>query len=403
MMARIELRGVIVPSEYDSTWAQGYIDKGIIIPESRFRSQLAQAKPDEPLDVYVNSPGGSVFAANEMVNAVREWRMATKQPVTVTVGAMAASAASVFAIMVADKIRAHKNAKMMFHGAWGGTVGGEGAHEDAADLLGKINADIKTRLVTRYNMQPETVEEWFAEGRAGWLSVDEMTEAGIASEIIEDASDAIEIAKSEIDEIEQHGLGIAALLQNETGEDENDGGETSEHGDAVQSGDDGQADNDGNTAEQGDDGEAESNQSAEHDGDIAGAEDAFTARADELEAARAQAKSEVMEELSAKIEEMQAKLASTELQRRTLQGERDALSDKIKRDEVRHVEQVSKLTEQLGVANARIKRFLDAALTFEPEVKDWNEAMAKSGGDYAKAAKAYPGLLRQYREQNKHK
>ena len=35
-MNRIELRGVIVPSTYDNDWTETYIQKGIIIPESRF-------------------------------------------------------------------------------------------------------------------------------------------------------------------------------------------------------------------------------------------------------------------------------------------------------------------------------------------------------------------------------
>ena len=111
-MSRINLRGVIVPSEYDASWAAGYIEKGIIIPESRFRAMLSAATKSEPLEVYVNSPGGSVFSAGEMVNAVREWKAETKQPVNVILGALTASAASAFAIMVADTIRAHANAKM---------------------------------------------------------------------------------------------------------------------------------------------------------------------------------------------------------------------------------------------------------------------------------------------------
>jgi ATP-dependent protease ClpP protease subunit len=176
-MNRIELRGVIVPSEYDSSWAEGYIAKGIIIPESRFRSMLASANKKEPLTVYVNSPGGSVFAAGEMVNAVREWKAETGQPVTVVLGALTASAASAFAIMVADQIKAHSNAKMMFHGAWTVSVGGAEMHGDTSELLEKINADIKTRLVSKYGMSPETVTEWFSEGREGWLNATDLVDA----------------------------------------------------------------------------------------------------------------------------------------------------------------------------------------------------------------------------------
>jgi ATP-dependent Clp protease protease subunit len=131
-MNRIELRGVIVPSFYDSEWAQGYIDKGLITPESTFRRALANADTGEPVEVYINSPGGSVFAAYEMVNALREWKAANKQPVNIVVGAMAASAASALAVMAGTEIRVHKNAKMMFHGATSETWAGQQGHEDAA-------------------------------------------------------------------------------------------------------------------------------------------------------------------------------------------------------------------------------------------------------------------------------
>ena len=92
-MSRIEIRGVIVPSFYDTEWAQQYIEKGLITPESTFRTALSEAATDAPLEVYVNSPGGSVFSAYEMVNAVRDWKRENNQKANVTIGAIAASEA----------------------------------------------------------------------------------------------------------------------------------------------------------------------------------------------------------------------------------------------------------------------------------------------------------------------
>jgi len=227
-MNRIDLRGVIVPSEYDASWAQSYIDKGIIMPESRFRKMLAAAGKAEPLTVYVNSPGGSVFSAGEMVNAVREWKAETKQPVNVILGALTASAASAFAIMVADKISAHANAKMMFHGAWTVSVGGKEMHADTAELLGKINGDIKARLVSKYGMSPELVSEWFAEGREGWLSAQDLMDSKLATELIADPSDVIDFPADALGEIEQRGLGIAAFLKGQTKETDDVHGKTDE-------------------------------------------------------------------------------------------------------------------------------------------------------------------------------
>ena len=88
-MSRIEVRGVIVPSEFDLDWLAQYIERGLFTPESYFRRALASVPAGEALDIYINSPGGSVFAANEIINAVREWKAATGQAVTVTLGAMA--------------------------------------------------------------------------------------------------------------------------------------------------------------------------------------------------------------------------------------------------------------------------------------------------------------------------
>jgi ATP-dependent protease ClpP protease subunit len=238
-MSRINLRGVIVPSEYDATWAQPYIDKGIIMPESRFRSLLSAAPKNEPLEVYVNSPGGSVFSAGEMVNAVREWKAETKQPVNVVLGALTASAASAFAIMVADEIKAHANAKMMFHGAWTVSIGGKEMHQDTAELLGKINGDIKARLIGKYGMAPETVTEWFAEGREGWLSAQELVDAKLATCIIADPSDVIEFPADAMGEIEGRGLGIAAFMAAQTDKGESDVRGKADGNDAAGGGDTG--------------------------------------------------------------------------------------------------------------------------------------------------------------------
>ncbi len=70
-MARIDIRGVIVPSDYDVSFLFPYIQKGLITPESYVRKQI-EANKDDTLDLYINSQGGSVFAGNEMINALQD-------------------------------------------------------------------------------------------------------------------------------------------------------------------------------------------------------------------------------------------------------------------------------------------------------------------------------------------
>lgn len=393
-MNKIELRGVIVPSEYDASWAENYIQKGIIIPESRFRSALAAANKKEPLTVYVNSPGGSVFSAGEMVNAVREWKAETKQPVTVTLGALTASAASAFAIMVADEIKAHANAKMMFHGAWTMSMGGKEMHQDTAELLDKINGDIKARLVSKYGMNPETVTEWFAEGREGWLNAQDLMDSKLATEIIEDPSDVIEFNPDALGEIENRGLGIAAFLQTNTTEATDDSGQA----DDDQSGG-GDVDTAG-ASDEPDEGEPAA--AVETDADATGEVDEPAAAVEPepvavveidpqaIEAARLEGFTQGQSASGEMILTLRAKLTAEQDTARKLQSERDQL--RAAND---------KTIDSLKKANDHIQRLLNGGLSFSSSIESWGQALAACNGGYDEARRKYPEAYKAQREQDK--
>lgn len=212
MANKLQIRGVIVGSEFDSAWAQTYIDKGIITPESRFRSALNACDPMQPLDVYVNSPGGSVFAGNEMANALIDWKRTTGQKVNVTIGAMAASMGAVLPVQAADTVSAYPNSKIMFHGASSVSVGGEAAMKDTAELLGKINQDIKTALVSRYGANPDEVAQWFAEGREKWLTAAEAKKLGMVTNIIDGKAEPMKATASDVKALGAKGIGISAIV-----------------------------------------------------------------------------------------------------------------------------------------------------------------------------------------------
>lgn len=61
MAKKIQIRGVIVGSGYDSDWMKPYIAKGVLTPESTIREALTSSAED--VEIYINSQGGSVFAA----------------------------------------------------------------------------------------------------------------------------------------------------------------------------------------------------------------------------------------------------------------------------------------------------------------------------------------------------
>ena len=210
-MKRIEIRGVIVPSAYDCAWLADYIAKGLFTPESRIRAALVAANDD--VELYVNSQGGSVFAGNEMINALKQFK-ATGKKLEITVGAMAASmAANIVAMSGADRVKAFANSKFMFHGAYGLTEGGKGAHEDSAAMLASINSDVIAKLLTLPGAKKPEVNGWFEEGRMGWLSAKQALDMGLIHEIA-DAQDA-PLAAMDKDAaakmLETSGLDVAAL------------------------------------------------------------------------------------------------------------------------------------------------------------------------------------------------
>jgi ATP-dependent protease ClpP protease subunit len=168
---------------YDDPWLQDYIDNGVITPESSFRKQLNAASRSEDLELYINSPGGSVFAGYEMLNDIRAWMDETGNGVSVTVGGLAASMGAYLATFLGP-VTVHSNSKIMFHSAAGAVSGGPQAMEDEAVLLRQINAEVKTRLIDQYGAHPDDVETWFQEGRAGWLDANLATQVGLANKTI---------------------------------------------------------------------------------------------------------------------------------------------------------------------------------------------------------------------------
>lgn len=211
-MGKISIKGVIVPSMWDCDFMEEDIVNGNITPLSRVEKAIAALPKSEPMEVYINSPGGSVFAGHEMLNAMVAWRNETKQAVSITVGAMSASAASTIATLLGP-VKAHENAMFMFHGAQSCNCGGRDSMSDMAILLGKINGQVASTLVGRYGIDPDTATEWFSEGRMGWLDANEAHAAGLVSEIIPAAAEVIDFQQMDVDRLQQCGLAVAAMIE----------------------------------------------------------------------------------------------------------------------------------------------------------------------------------------------
>ena len=211
-MNKVEIRGIIVSSMYDDRYLFDYIQRGIITPESYFRKQLAKADKNTTLDLYINSQGGSVFAGNEMINALLAWKQETGQKINVTVGGLAASMAANTIVQVADTVKVYANTLVMFHGASGYYEGGAEGARDYSELLDKINDTVKMILISKYGFNSDDVASWFAEGRAKWFNATELKQTGIANEIINETKSRPETTENIDNYLTENGEKIAAKL-----------------------------------------------------------------------------------------------------------------------------------------------------------------------------------------------
>ena len=99
-----------------------------------FRNELAQCGP---VTVYINSPGGDVFAGAAMYSALLEH----PHKVTVKIMGIAASAASVVA-MAGDEVLISPVGYMMIHDPWSYVVGNAREMEHEARVLREIGEGI---------------------------------------------------------------------------------------------------------------------------------------------------------------------------------------------------------------------------------------------------------------------
>lgn len=147
---------------------------------AQFQKDLAAMGDTEALDVYINSPGGDVFAGIAIYHILKRHPAAK----TVHVDGIAASAASIVA-MAGDRIVMPKAATLMIHNTWA-LVGGNKADLRAmADTLERIDGQLADLYTDRTGNDREQIAAWMDEER--WMSGAEALADGFCDEVEEDA------------------------------------------------------------------------------------------------------------------------------------------------------------------------------------------------------------------------
>lgn len=166
----------IVSSEDEADWWGG------VAPESFVKAVYA-VDPGAKIHLRINSPGGSVFAARAMEQALRDH----KGGVIVHIDGLAASAAT-FIAMAGEEVIMGKGAMFMIHKAWTGMWGNANDLRKEADLLDKIDGTLAETYATKTGKDVAQISGWMAEET--WFTADEALEHGFATSVASSGANA---------------------------------------------------------------------------------------------------------------------------------------------------------------------------------------------------------------------
>lgn len=154
---------------YDEIGAFGVSAKG-------FLAELGAAPEAVPIDLRLNSPGGSVFDAVAIHNALRRHAGA----VTVWIDGIAASAAS-YVAMAGDEIVMPENTFLMIHDPTGLVAGTAGDMRAMAEALDKIKTSLVRGYADRTGRPEEEIETLMS--AETWFDASDALAAGLATRL----------------------------------------------------------------------------------------------------------------------------------------------------------------------------------------------------------------------------
>lgn len=150
----IYLYDSIVSDDITAEWWGG-VSAQSLVPQIR-------AIKGGTVHLRINSPGGDVFAAQAICQAIRD----TTAHVIAHIDGFAASAATVIAT-AADEIQISEGGMYMVHCGWTFAMGNALEMRSTADLLDKVDATIVGQYARKTGMTPEAVlaimqaETWY--------------------------------------------------------------------------------------------------------------------------------------------------------------------------------------------------------------------------------------------------
>ena len=158
------------PSDEESFW-------GDEITPADFRAELEAEEGD--VTVWINSPGGNVFAAAEIYTMLKEYAGA----VTVRIASIAASAASVVA-MAGNRVEMSPTALLMIHDPSTIAMGNAKDMEKAIETLNEVKESIINAYAAKSGLRHNKIAELMS--NETWMNAKKAVELGFADVVLYD-------------------------------------------------------------------------------------------------------------------------------------------------------------------------------------------------------------------------
>ncbi len=156
------------PIDEESFW-------GDEITPQMFRDELNAGEGD--VTVWINSPGGNVFAAAEIYTMLKDY----KGSITVKIDAIAASAASVVA-MAGDTVQMSPVAMLMIHDPSTIAMGNTKDMEKAIEVLNEVKESIINAYASKSGLSHARIANLMS--NETWMNAKKAVELGFADEIL---------------------------------------------------------------------------------------------------------------------------------------------------------------------------------------------------------------------------
>ena len=159
------------PIDEESFW-------GDEITPQMFRDELNAGEGD--VTVWINSPGGNVFAAAEIYTMLKDYKVS----ITVKIDAIAASAASVVA-MAGDVVQMSPVAMLMIHDPSTVAMGNTKDMEKAIEVLNEVKESIINAYASKSGLSHARIANFMS--NETWMNAKKAVELGFADEVLFEA------------------------------------------------------------------------------------------------------------------------------------------------------------------------------------------------------------------------